>query len=55
MDAGEQNSSLPPPDNTALYQAVVRAFRPLMLLGLMLRGLEFDSFWGGAAILRPAL
>lgn len=46
---------LPPPDNTALYQAVVRAFRPLMLQGLMLRGLEFDSFGGDAAILRPAL
>lgn len=32
-----------PPDNTALCQAVVRAFRPLMLLRLTLRGLEFDS------------
>lgn len=46
---------LPPPDNTVLYQAVVRAFRPLMLLGLVLSGLEFDAFGGDAAILRLAL
>lgn len=52
----ENKIVLPPPDNTALYQAVVRAFGPLMLLGLMLRGLEFDSSGGGgAATLRPAL
>lgn len=59
VDVGEK-SALPPPDNMALFQAVVRPFRPLLLLGLVLRGLEFDSFWegagrGGSAILRPAL
>lgn len=36
----------------ALYEPVVRASRPAVLLGLLLRGLEFDSFWGNAAILR---
>lgn len=44
VDVGGTKQFLPLPDDTAPYQAVVRALRPLVLQGLALRGLEFDSF-----------